>query len=137
MAYLEELRAQIKAIRQPNFERRRFIPHRSLCALMDDYTVRKAIQECGIAPYHVQETSDAVIRGAHRIFAILVLLGKAELISKFIEHDQFQHSQLDHKLPYRREHLETLLPKSDAEGFEENNGNLPPPFSTSKSFLGY
>jgi hypothetical protein len=87
-------------------------------------TIRSAVRECGIPSYRTRETTDAIIRGAHRTFVILILMRKPELISTFIEHDQLQHSQLDHKLPHRREYLEALLPDNVAGEFEKKQWEL-------------
>ncbi|KAK2836993.1 hypothetical protein FQN49_006513, partial [Arthroderma sp. PD_2] len=127
MDHLERFKTRLKALRQPNFEQRRLIPQRALYGIMTADTIQEVVRECGIPAYRVQGTAEAITRGAHKIFAILVLIGRAELIAKFIEHDQLQQSQLDQKLPFDRRSLEAFLPASVAEEFEEKQWEFAAP----------
>jgi len=109
MSSLEE---QINRLRCKNSQSRFYVPQRALCSLMMRDVVQDTLWDCGLATYHLNETVETILKGECKIFAILVVLGKVPLISKFIEHDQFQNSQLNHKLPFSEAALESIIGKT-------------------------
>lgn len=61
--------------------------------------------------YSKNETLEWIMRGGRKIFAILVLLKDEEsAISRFMEHDHYQKSPLDERLPFSMETLDSIIP---------------------------
>lgn len=105
---MEELQLSLQGLRIENFQDRYFVPQQSLYELMTPDAVREALNESKIARHHLQETVDAIVPGACKIFAVLVANDDVDLITRFIEHDQLQQS-LDQRLPFTRDQLNKIL----------------------------
>lgn len=119
---MAQLRKQIQSLRcKVDNEDRFFVPHQSLYKLMTREKVLDVVKGCGEIPcYRLDETVEKIIKGGRRIFAILVLLkGEEKLISRFIEHDHFQHSPLDVKLPFSEDTLKSIIPDEIVSDFYE------------------
>lgn len=95
-------------LRQENFDTQKFVPEGKLHDLLNEDVITKSIRSCGIEYYKHAETVDTIANGARKIFAILVLLNQEAAITKFIENDQLQCSQLDSKLPFPLSILESM-----------------------------
>lgn len=115
------LRKQIQSLRcrVPN-EPRYFIPHRSLYELLTKEVISNTIKEYeDIRRYRLDETAEKIFKGGRRIFAILVLLKNEEKsITYFLEHDQFQRSSIDLRLPFPIQTLESIVPDIAADFYE-------------------
>jgi hypothetical protein len=105
---MEELRAQIVSKREQNVERRYFLPQQALYELMDEVLVEKAVRGAGIEAHNVREVTKEIMKGAQKIFAILLIIRQPQSILAFIQDDQLQ-SSLDHKLPFSLGKLQKLL----------------------------
>ena len=126
------LQQQIDALRCKMDGRSKFfVPHQSLYNLLTRSVVLKSIQDCGGVPwYSVERTVDKIMAGARRIFAILVMLHREEKhILSFIEHDHFQGSPLDSKLPLSRTVLDAIVPHIASAFFERQWEFSAPVFS--------
>jgi hypothetical protein len=108
---MPSLNRQISDLRRPNFEAKYFVPYGPLSELLTEDVVREAILGSKIEDFNKIDTIKRVVGGARRIFAILVVMEELELIYNFIEHDQFQNAELDHKLPLLKPYLEVVFGK--------------------------
>jgi hypothetical protein len=122
MNIMEELKDLIDSLRVENHECRTFIPQNSLFQLL----TREKIEDMWshIASASQQGIQDDVVTtimgGARRIFAILILCDHPEYIINFIKTvDQFQPSELDHRLPFDINTLQRILPDVRAEKFHK------------------
>jgi hypothetical protein len=61
------------------------------------------------------------------VFSILVLIGHPTYITQFIERDQLQQDQLDHKLPFDLEKLTKMMKKVHADLFHERQWEFTAP----------
>jgi hypothetical protein len=69
---------------------------------------------------NLDEVVDKVYFGGRRIFAILVVLnGQEKEILRFIEHDHYQDSPLDHRLPFAIGDLEIIAPDIAIDFYEK------------------
>jgi hypothetical protein len=127
MDRLEEFQDQISQLRCPNVEYRYFIPHHVLMQLMSKDWIYEVLVVSGLERQYIQEIANVIATGAHKIFAILILIGKAKLVTNFIERDQLQPSMLDHKLPFRQDDLEQFLPITAAQKFHERQWEFTAP----------
>jgi hypothetical protein len=69
--------------------------------------------------YELEETIATILRGARKLFAILVMIHHEAIIVDFMTKDQLQASWLDARLPFSQLELETIIPDA-AEEFYEN-----------------
>lgn len=106
------------------------IPQGSLEEVMTREIVHKAITACGkIERYQVEELVDFILRGAIKVFAILVLLkGEEELILRFVESDGLQKAALDARLPFHRSQIKALVPEETVEDFDDRQWEFIIPF---------
>lgn len=95
-------------LRQENFDTQKFVPEGDLQDLLSEDVIARSIRSCDIDFYKHAETIHTIKNGARKIFAILVLLNQEVAITKFIENDQLQCSQLDSKLPFPLSILESM-----------------------------
>lgn len=123
---MNELRDSINDLRRKNYQSRSFIPQETLFRLLQRTRIREALvdkNEC----YELGELVDIIFNGARKIFAILVLNCHERYITKFIEGDQLQSSQLDHRLPFHLEQLQTLMSRGHANLFYEKQWEFTAP----------
>jgi hypothetical protein len=112
---MTELRQRIKALRRENVQRRKFVPQLALRRIMTAEAVRSELAAAGVALHHQEEIAEKVVQSGVNIFAILILIGQAIDILKFIGNDELR----DERLPFDIRALtdEILLPNAD--DFEE------------------
>ena len=128
---VSSLRAQIMRLRiLIDGGDRYFIPQGPLSDLMTRETVHKAISACAeIEPYQVGELVDVILKGAVKVFAILVLLkGEEGLILRFVENYGFQKTALDARLPFHRSQIEALVSEETVEDFNDRQWEFVIPF---------
>lgn len=128
---VSSLRAQILRLRVPiHGSDRYFIPQDPLVALLTKEVVHKAVAACTeIKIYQVPELVDIILRGAIKVFAILVLLkGEEGLIVRFVEDDGFQQTALDARLPLHRSQIEALVPEETVDDFDDRQWEFIVPF---------
>ena len=129
---MEELRAQIVNKREQNVEKRHFLPQQALYDLMGEVLVKQAVREAGINAHDVGEITKEIMKGARKIFAILVVIRQPQSILSFIQDDQFQ-SSLDHKLPFPLGKLRELLPSASlGQEFYEKQWEFAAPVFTKR-----
>jgi hypothetical protein len=119
---MASLRAKIQKLRcQVAGEAKAFVPHEDLYELLTRSVIYNAVHECAITPwYNLDQLVDKIHAGARRVFAILVILnGQEKEILHFIEHDHFQASPLDHKLPFSKADLEVIVPSIAIDFYEK------------------
>jgi len=129
---MSSLKKQIEALRcKTDSKSKFFVPHQRLYELMTRSVIRNALQEKGELPwYSLDGVVDKIMTGARRVFAILVMLnGEEKEILRFIEHDHFQGSPLDHKLPLSRASLDIMVPQIAGSFYEKQWEFSAPVFS--------
>lgn len=114
---MQNLRQKILGIQIKTFESRWYVPGKELNKVLSKSIVEEAVAHCGIEVYKRTEVVHVILRGAKRIFAVLVLMGKELSIVNFIEHDHLQNQRQDSKLPFRRSELGEILDDELAEEF--------------------
>lgn len=115
---MEDLQESILTARnkKENIQGRWFISEDDLRNVVTKDAVRKALhdkeitKDCKVETFRIELVVDAVARGAHRIFAILVCIHHTKSILQFIEDDKYRSSGLDHRLPFEREQLRAIFP---------------------------
>jgi hypothetical protein len=119
---MASLRCNIQALRcWVDGDSKCFVPHQDLNKLLTRSVIFTALTMCSAAPSHrLDAIADRIHSGARRVFAILVVLGGQEKeILRFIEHDNFQESPIDHKLPFSESDLKTIIPSIAADFYEK------------------
>ncbi len=126
-------RAKVLSLQIKNFESRNFVPYQSLKELMSRDFVRAIISTCDLPKFRQPEVVEIVMRGARRILAILLVLYKANFFLHFIDRDNFQVVNLDHKLPYTLSSLSTIFESETVakEFFDVQWGFVAPEFTYS------
>lgn len=114
---MQDLKDEIRGIQVKNFESRWYVPGRELDKLLSKSAVERAVTHCGMEAHRQMEAVQVIVKGAKKIFAVLVLMGKELSILNFIEHDHLQDQYLDSKLPFRRSELGEILEDHLAETF--------------------
>lgn len=135
---MDELQRAVRKLRTPNFQTiPKFVPQESLYKLITEDAVKRVLGS-SIAKQHLQETVEAIVPGTRKIFAILVLSGTPDLITRFIEDDQLQQTNLDHRLPYSLDQLRKILPQDDAvDCFYERQWEFTAPIFSGKLISRY
>lgn len=96
-----------------------FVPRYRLLKLLSRETIRNALETCEAIPAErVESIADQIFKNARRTFAILVVLEgeHAGEILHFVQHDNFQSSPIDHRLPFDKAELARIIPNC-SEGF--------------------
>ncbi|KAG8528689.1 uncharacterized protein KY384_006376 [Bacidia gigantensis] len=94
-----------------NWKGEEFVPFASLRDLLQPQVVKHVFQECEIEKYLEDEAIGAVLKGGHRVFAILNRIGQEISILLFKKNaDAFLSKSLDSGLPYDQHFLESVLP---------------------------
>lgn len=115
-----ELRDNINDLRKPNFEHRYYVPEQSLNNTVSQSVIEGVLRETSLfQPHEVDDLVYTIHNGLKKIFSILVLNNHVQYIKAFIEGDQLQASQFDHKLPLDLERLSRLMPRNHARIFHE------------------
>ena len=98
-----------------------FVPHQKLFDLLDRDVIQSVLQEGEVVPwYNLDSIVDRIYSGARRIFAILVVLkGQEREILRFLEHESFQNSPPDHRLPFSESELKRIAPEIVIEFYEK------------------
>jgi hypothetical protein len=114
---MDELRGAILEVQNKhrNVQGRCFVAEEDLRAVLTRDTVNQALYDkdidknCKLEPYHIDEAVNVVINGAHRVFAILVLIRYTKFILQFIQGDNYQGSGLDQRLPFDKDQLRSIF----------------------------
>lgn len=117
---MEDLRNSILTAQNKNrnINGQCFVSDDDLLNVLTKDAVRKALcdreinKDCKLEPFHIDQAVNAVVHGAHRIFAILVYIRYTKSILQFIESDNYQGSGLDHRLPFEKGQLKAIFPAS-------------------------
>ncbi|KAF2809121.1 kinase-like protein [Mytilinidion resinicola] len=119
---MTSLKSDIQALRcRVDGDSKYFVPHQNLYKLLTRSAILTALIVGSVAPSHrLDAIADRILFGARRVFAILVVLGGQEKeILRFIEKDNFQESQIDHRLPLSEGDLRAILPSIAAPFYEK------------------
>ena len=111
------LKEEILGLQVKNFESKWYVPGKELEQLFSHAIIEEAIKNCGIEAYKREEVVQVILKGAKKIFAILVLMVHESSIQSFIEQDHLQDGPLDAKLPFQRSALDKILDQHLAEEF--------------------
>lgn len=97
-----------------------FIPHQLLYKILTKSVILDTLKACPeVRRYHLEEIAAKIYRGGRRTFAVLVLLKNEEkCVIRFLEHDQFQRSSLDSRLPFPMSVLKDVVPSIATDFFE-------------------
>jgi hypothetical protein len=114
---MDELRGAILEVQNKhrNVQGRCFVAEEDLRAVLTRGAVNQALYDkdidknCKLELYHIDEAVDVVINGAHRVFAILVLIRYTKFILQFIQGDNYQGSGLDQRLPFDKDRLRSIF----------------------------
>ena len=131
---MASLKQSIQGCRVKNHEGYHFIPQNTLYDLLDEKALREACKP-HLKPGDLDDTVHTILRGAKKVFAILVVIDYIEDLNDLIHTDHFQASPFDHKLPFSIEFLESILPKLHAEEFYKNQWEFCPPFFTDSTIV--
>lgn len=134
---MEKLKRSIRELRVSNYESKKFVPHGSLRKLMTEVAVTGALENSNIGGQNLPETVKAIVPGGCKIFAILVLDDNWKYFTRFIQDDQLQDWDLDHRLPFTLLQLRKILPQEDADLFEEKQWEFAAPEFSGKVNLRY
>ena len=143
MEKMDKMRDSVLEIRSQfqNYRGQPFIPDGLIEEIVTQETVYEILHETvsfrygkpDELHYKISDAVQIITNGAQKAFAILVYMQRPELIYEFIKHDNYQSSQLDHKLPLDMERLKMILleGKRAEEFFEEQWRFAIPVFSDS------
>jgi len=133
LSEIEKFKALVTRKRRRNPESQYFVPQDVLPTLMSQEMVRKLLSEIRLEHYRIEELAHVVVPRAQKTFAILVLIGRPELILAFIEDDQLQPNSLDQKLPLQLHKLHAFLDDESAafDFYREQWAFIAPVFSPS------
>lgn len=137
---MEKLRNSILIVRgkNENTQGQHFASDQDLQQLITRQAVLDALfdkdisKDCRLEAYHIDHAVDVVVRGAHKIFAILVIIRQTKYIRNFVESDHFKEA-LDHGLPFQEGALKSFFPTqvTAREFFEQQWHFTAPVFSDS------
>lgn len=130
---MQELQQRLEALRRRNIESRYFIADSDLFTVVEEESIQVSMGKCSFENYERREFEEAVKSGGKKVFAILTLIGKPELIAPFIRNDQLQNHHLDQRLPYSYAELLNIIPQSATKFCEMQWELLPPLFSKHKT----
>ena len=111
------LQEQIESLRCVNAQGQYFVPAGALEKVLTIDVIQVAVRECGIASNYQQEIASMISKGGHKVFAILTMLNKPALITKFLENDNLGWANLDSKLPYEYSALQPIMSRMIARDF--------------------
>ena len=118
--FLGELRLELRRLRRLNANHRWYIPQRSLYELMTRDAIHTILQNSMTEMYNLDATVENIFQNGIKIFAILLLIDRATLVSKFIKIDQLQ----DPRLPFALSVLENDIDCTCADDFFERQWEL-------------
>lgn len=105
-----DIRRDLKQALVKNSDSRFFLPEQALIRIVTDENVEKCIRQADMEEIWRHGCSLAVLSGGRRVFALLIMLNRIELIRKFVETDQLPRlAHLDSRLPFERKSLERIL----------------------------
>lgn len=110
----DELRVKLRRQRVKVVSGRYIIPDCVLPTIIDENTVDAVLAKCSIAVHKRSEIASAIVDGGKKVFAILILGGQQRLVSKFLEHDGLQKTDIDSKLPFNLPQLCSIFGNNDA-----------------------
>jgi hypothetical protein len=114
---MPDLKDKIIGIQAKNFESKWYVPGKELNDLLSKIVVEEAVARYVLEAYRRTEAVQIILKGARKVFAVLILMGKESSILNFIEHDHLQDQVLDAKLPFQKPQLSEILDEHSAEEF--------------------
>lgn len=133
---MEDFRRQLMGIRcRNNKQNHYFYPHRIVHQLVTSKVIHEILKNEKVEPYAIKSAAQYLLNtGGRRIFAILALVQRPQLILHFIKDDQLQQGDPDHKLPFKKELLEDLIPSPTSEDFWDKQWEFTAPFFSESVF---
>lgn len=133
---MEDFRQKLMETRRRNeYQNHYFYPHQAVHDLVMSENVHGLLKHNKLKPYMIDSAVHYLIKiGGRRIFAILALIQRPHLFSAFIENDQLQRGDPDHKLPFKKEQLKDLLPPTTLEDFWDKQWEFTAPFFSESVF---
>jgi hypothetical protein len=130
---MEQIRDSITLLRKELPGSRYYVPEVKLQSVLSKAAIYQVLQQCSnVQPQELTELTKLVDDGARKILGILLIIGHVGYIKTFISEDQFQQSQLDHRLPFELQKLEALLRPAHARLFFDRQWEfISPVFSES------
>jgi len=127
---MQSLRHSIEGLSQrvagdPNGDYKCFVPRYRLLKLLSREIIRNALETCEAIPTErVESIADQIFKNARRTFAILVALKgeHAGEILHFVQHDNFQSSPIDYRLPFDKAELARVVPNR-SKAFTTSSGS--------------
>ena len=133
---MEDFRQKLMETRCRNeYQNHYFYPHQAVHDLVTSETVHEILKDNKLKPHTIESAVQYLSNiGGRRIFAILALIHRPHLISVFIENDQLQRGDPDHKLPFKKGQLKDLLSSPTLEDFWDKQWELTAPFFSESVF---
>lgn len=130
---MEQIREAVILLRKELPESRYYVPEITLYNTLSESTIRQVLQQCSnVQVQEWEEMAKVIFNGARKILGILLIIGHVGYIKDFISSDQYQQSQLDHRLPFELEKLQTWLKPAHARLFFDRQWEfISPVFSES------
>ncbi|KAF2648100.1 kinase-like protein [Lophiostoma macrostomum CBS 122681] len=113
-----QLRSELGNLRVENADDQAFVPYNLVKGVLNKENVSAALLESKVERQDLESTTVYILRGARRIFAILLHIYEVKSILKFIAYDELQPKSLDQSLPFRQDVLH-FLPTETAGRFCE------------------
>lgn len=105
---LQLLHRRINEIRVENADTKRFVPENELDNVMTRDVVAKLVGD--FTPFdRTEEVVDFIIKGARKVFGILILINHVGGIHHFIHRDQLQTRRTDDLLPLPKAAIQEIL----------------------------
>jgi hypothetical protein len=100
MGPLKDMKSSIKALRRQNYENKSYISPSALDELVTEGAILRILSESNVGKKGSHtDIAEEILKSGKKVFAILVLMEKPELIVNFIKDDGFRHA-IDSNLPF-------------------------------------
>lgn len=115
---MEQLKESIEVSFLSNIDNKDFMPRREVEKVLNERAIHQAIQDAVreklFETFNTDDIVRAILNGARRTFAILVLSGCPKMILSFTEYNNID-SEVDAKLPFEKVMLQETYGLSDIE----------------------
>jgi hypothetical protein len=105
---IQQLQRRIGEVRVENANVKKFVPESELYNIMSNDVVEAIVFDV-IPSYYRHEVVGFIMKGACKVFGILVLINFAGHIKSFIKSDELQERHVDNLLPFPKPMLQGIL----------------------------
>jgi hypothetical protein len=105
---IQQLQRRIDQVRVENASVKKFVPESELYDIMSKDAIEAIVFDV-IPSYYRNEVVEFIMKGARKVFGILVLINFAGHINSFIKSDELQARRVDSLLPFPRPMLQAIL----------------------------